>query len=68
MIIKLTSIMRQAVVSFSTVKFVMNVPVTSAGTNKRFSSFEITAADVEGINLNFAKIYPTIMRVNKNAV
>ena len=39
-----------------TVKFVINVPVTRAGTNKRFSSFEMTAAELSGINLNFAKM------------
>ena len=50
------------------VKLLINVPITSAGIKRLFSSFARTPAELSGTTFSFERIYPKTIKANKNAI
>ena len=58
----------QVTVSFSIVKFSINVPKISAGKKMLFSSLDKTAWELPGTNFHFATTKPATINRSKKAV
>ena len=54
--------------SVSGLQYLINVPITSAGINRMFSSLESTLAEFSGTNFHFEKINPITINVNRNNI